>query len=745
MVATPYRGEETDDASANVNVRTAFASWARTVFGAPRRPDALITSVKERDELITRVATTVIRRDLVQQRIPTHERRSRSTSPVHEATLDPFRGTMEDLRTRTEHVDRCTPCGGGGIAACPACGGSGRQRCGGCGGSGRVLKHYKKSSKYINCSICRGGGTVGCGGCLSKGTVTCAGCAGSGQQLVWWTYQESIRVVVQISTDSPIVMAHGQLREERFLRPSDLGAFTQFVSVEGAGSIAGGELAPEDDAALRRQTPAIDPQLERIQAQQFLRFGVLRRDVRYEMCGTKGTVVLSGANLVGATTPKAVQPIRRRLILWGITSFLLLIGGTWFITAMSGPTTYFQSVNRVIAFASLIGIAAAIVAVGGLLRALRPGFRFWPASVVDRAAIGISAAAFLLCPVVGYFGKPSPKEVQQAVATGDLDRARITAEALTATESSKQVSDVVDELELAEAERLSGDARLEKLDEIAARNGSHAGDAKARTQRARIEAIEAALQANRSADAAGLLERWSSELSDVPEIGDLKARVFDVQGAACTDDACRFGAARVAKAAHSTPEREATLDKTRRKLCEELDARSIPAGDLLSRVRWLRSQSKLAASARRLGEGDGEVQEKAKAAAVWASSELGKVALIGAPVSVVNEILEREPGSASTGWTELKGVSVYAAMVGGVCTGIYAVGAAQGQRSLYGQDEGLRRLVAQATGRSEVKLPARPASSKTHEVSKWNEGSTPVVARWNDNLLMELRIGTVNL
>ncbi|WP_437819568.1 hypothetical protein [Sorangium sp. So ce1078] len=741
MAATPYRDEEKGNAAASVDVRTALRSWARTELGAPRRLDELITSVSERDELIARVATTVIRRDLVPQRIPTHDRRSRSAIPVDPASLDPFSGTMEELRTRTEHVDRCASCSGSGIGRCPACRGSGRQGCANCSGSGKVLKHYKKSSKYINCSVCRGGGAVGCGGCLSKGTITCAGCSGSGQQLVWWTYQESARVVVQISTDSPIVAAHPQLLEERFLGPSDLEAFVLLASVEGEGSIAGGRLAPEDDVVVRRQTPALDPRIERIRAQQLLRFGVLRRDVRYEMCGVEGTVVLSGASLAGSSTPAAVRPIRRRLMLWGLASFALLIGGTWYMSALFGPASYFRSVNRVIAFSSLTGMAAAIVALGGLLRAIRPGVRFWPLGVVAQVAMGISAAAFVLCPVVGYFGRPSTEDLQQAVAAGDLDRARLVAEALEATDPSEEVAGAIDELHLAEAERLSGDARLDKLDAIAARDGRHAGRAKTSAQRARVEAIEAALKANRAADAVGLLKRWSPKLSDAPELGELEARAFEAQGAACSDDVCRFGVARRAKAARSSPEREATLDSARREVIEGLDARNLPAGDLLSRVRWLRSLSKLAVMAQRGAGGDGEVQEKANAASAWARAELGKVVLIGAPVPVVDELLERDAGSVSTGWPELKGVSVYAAKVGGVCSGLYVIGASPGLRSLYGNEEGLRRLLAQATGRPGATLRARAASSKTHSVSTWAEGSTPVMARWNDTTLMELRIG----
>jgi hypothetical protein len=67
--------------------------------------------------------------------------------------------------------------------------------------------------------------------------------------------------------------------------------------------------ALEEDAESRAKiAPAVDARLERVRGQQFLTFGVVRRDVRYEMCGTTGKVTLSGANLLGASTPKALRP-----------------------------------------------------------------------------------------------------------------------------------------------------------------------------------------------------------------------------------------------------------------------------------------------------------------------------------------------------------------------------------------------------------------------------------------------------
>jgi hypothetical protein len=141
---------------------------------------------------------------------------------------------------------------------------------------------------------------------------------------------------------------------------------------------------------------------------------------------------------------------------------------------------------------------------------------------------------------------------------------------------------------------------------------------------------------------------------------------------------------------------------------------------------------------------DAELSEKATAATAAVDSELSKVLLIGAPVALVNEVLDRpEAGSPLSRWRELEGVAVYPADIAGRCAGLYVVGTTKGSRSLSGKEPGLQRLLMQATGRPTVVIPSRPKSLKDQETSTWTEGTTPVVARWHGEALMELRIGSV--
>src|SRR4051794_6800423 len=109
--------------------------------------------------------------------------------------------------------------------------------------------------------------------------------------------------------------------------------------------------------------------------------------------------------------------------------------------------------------------------------------------------------AFVSAPLLAFIGRPTSAEARAAMSAGDLERAGIVVEALKATRSSPDVTEVGDELVIAEAERLSGDARITKLDESAAHPGPRADDARDRARKARVEAIQAALSARQTADA----------------------------------------------------------------------------------------------------------------------------------------------------------------------------------------------------------------------------------------------------
>ncbi|MEZ4301597.1 MAG: hypothetical protein R3B70_42075 [Polyangiaceae bacterium] len=742
MPRRPYRDEEEVKEAVKPDVVAAFRRWARTVPGAPRHLDRQITATEERDETITRVATEVIRRDLSEQWQPAHRRARRSGPIVDPASIDPFAESLDSLRERTERTVRCRGCGGGGLVECSMCAGTGRQRCGTCGGSGQILRQYQKSSRFVRCTVCRASGTVGCGGCSATGRITCAGCAGSGEQIVWWAYVERTRVVLGFAPQSPILAAHRALREERFLSGAELQAFSLFLTLEAKGPIPVDSLSPED-ATLRDQlAPSIDRRLERVAAQQLLRFGVLRRDVRYEMCGAEATVVLSGAKLVGAKTREAVAPIRARAFAWASMGLLLLVLTMWSRGALMGPTDYYAGTNRAITVLLLLGLLAGIVVVGGALRALRPGLRFWPLGTMDRAAAGVLAVAVLLGPLVAILGRPTPEEARAAIASGDLARGQFVLDALVATRPPAETADIVADLRLAKAERLAPDVRLAELDALAAEGGARVDEARGRALATRLDAVRAELQGGRPAEALGLLDRWSTILPAGEEVNELRAEAFDKQAGSCGDEGCAFRMLRAALSARATPARRDAVAGSRARLLQSLSARAPASAEPLAQARALRALAEQAAAVQAAAEDDAEVVETARSMLAWVASERAKIPLLGAPPALVDELLERpDPLSPGVGWKELEGVAVHASVSAGQCKGLYVVGSRPGARALSGRGSGLARLLAQATGSAHASFPVRAASARVHDMSKWQEGGTNVVARWRGDTLMELRIG----
>jgi hypothetical protein len=737
-VGDPYRDGSESVQPSEARVREALRTWARSVPGGPRRLDEQITGIDMHDEVVVRVATEIVRRDLVERRAAAHARAQGSGEIVHPAVIDPFSTSLDALRTRTQHSAPCTNCGGSGLAGCPGCNATGRAACSSCGGTGRT---YEKSKRGAKCKVCRETGQVQCPTCSGTAKVACRGCGGSGQHLVWWEYEESVRTVASFLSDSPILLAHRHLCDHRFLSQRDLESFSPFVTVQHAGPIPEDALDREDVAALARTAPAIDPRLERVRAQQFLRFGVVGRYARYEMCGMTGTVALSGATLLGASTPDALRPIHRRLIVLAAATVILLVLASSWHASFSGPTAYFATSNQRITAVLVVGVAAALAAAAGALRRLRPGFGWWPSNRFERVTAVVFVAAFALAPLIAFVARPTTEKARTAIAAGDLDRAAVVVEALRATRSSAEVTEVSDALTIAEAERLSGNARIAKLDEAAAHSGPHADQARDRGRRARVETVQAALAARQPAEALASLDRWSSELAAAPEAPELRAQAYDQKVASCTDAACSFLAARSADAAHTSPARVDALGTARQQVLAALDPKEASDADPLKRVRTLRRAATLG-SLVLAATPDAQLSEKATAAGTALEVELAKVLLLGAPVALVDEVLTRpNAGSPLTGWRELEGVAVYPADVGGRCTGLYVVGAAAGSRSLTGKEPGLRRLLAQATGRSTVAIHPRPRSAKEQEGSRWTEGSTQVLARWNGEALMELRIG----
>src|ERR1700712_5271765 len=149
-------------------IEHAVNTWAHSIFSAPRRLSALVTNIEHNDEVIERVATHIVRREVLEVRAATSERRA--TRPrVERASIQPFDHSRDSLKADSEYVAQCNACGASGLMRCNACHGSGNGRCPGCHGSGK--ERSAKTGRPIKCKSCKATGVAPCRTCAGNGSV----------------------------------------------------------------------------------------------------------------------------------------------------------------------------------------------------------------------------------------------------------------------------------------------------------------------------------------------------------------------------------------------------------------------------------------------------------------------------------------------------------------------------------------------------------------------------------------------
>jgi hypothetical protein len=570
--------------------------------------------------------------------------------------------------------------------------------------------------------------------------VICQDCTGSGHQLAWLFYDEATRGNVSVVPDSPVVVAHRQLGEGRALEANELSAFGTLVSFDAHGPVPAGGKGGIHSSLLHEHASLLEPRLERISFQQYLKLAVVRRDAKYEMCGTSGILVLSGCDLLGAQTSEALRPIHRRLYLWLASTLGLFVATGVLATALLGPTPYFARANAGMVAASCSGAALAVVFLGAALRALRPGFKFGTFRPFERLA-GLGAlGAVCIAGIVAAAGRPRVGEVQRALAGRDSPRAHLVVEALVATKGeTPEVRESEDAVMLADAEKLSGEGKLKILDQVASRGGSRAGQAAQAGRAERLVEIQQAIDGKKAVDAVADIDRWFPNWKTDPEVASKRASADDLAYSACPDDPCRYANVTEANVALSTPERVARVAASKAAVLSSLSFSETSGEPALDRLQRLRAVITVATSPVVATSSDAELSEKAKTASQWARDQRSKVALMNADEAVASELL-----GSSLAEQESK---VAAATVDGVgvslsldsqkkCRGVYMVGPTSGTRQLDANGEATSRLLSQAVGHAVTIKPAGTAAT-----SRWWEGPTPVLARWKDGKLMELRVG----
>ena len=720
------------------SIQDAVHGWAQSIAGAPKALERTITAVAVRDEIVQRLATEVRRRDIRVCRRPATQGR-RSPAPLDPSRVDPFAVTIPELAARSEYIAECDTCQGLGSCACEICRGTGAAPCSSCNGSGREYSDHSK--RMINCKACRGKATQGCSACLRSGKTSCQACATTGSQVVWLTFDQTSRWVVTFSHETPIVTAHQQLLEGRFLAEADLEAFT----VLGVTSESG-PMPPDryrDSSELLRHTLAtIDGRIERIANQQIVQFGAVRRDVSYEMAGRLGTIVLSGNALVGAVTRAAVAPIRQRRNLW-IGSAAGVALASWLLAGhFKGESAYFTVVNSRLTLLWLVTLAFAIPAIGAGIRAVRPKFKFGFFSPTEKVSGGCAAVFGILMIATGAFGQPSIRGAEKALAAQDTKHAREIINGMKERGTlGPEGLDAEDSVAIAEAVTLPVEERVTRLDAVAARGGKHATEARASARQVRLEALRTALANRDGATVVALTDHWFKGVwSSDDEVRALRASAHDVAFASCKDEPCRLQAAQLAQRALGSEERKQRTEDARSKLMLSLVTTEPAVKDKLQRLKYLRELETIAAQTISIGDADAELAQRATAARDWAHRERAKVPLVGSSLAIVEELLGQAAQTAGKIASVSLGQTVAYLSLGEdkTCRGVYATGATAFSRAFDSGTWSADHLLSQAVGQTtKVKAPT-PEGAVT---SRWYEVSTQVVARFNAGKLVELRIG----
>jgi hypothetical protein len=728
-----------DTVSVEPELATAIDRWGRGVVGAPRHLSTLITAVESRNDVLHRVYTYVVRRELHEERVAASERYT-SSPRVQFARVDPYAGTLESLKADTIHIGVCSVCSASGLMWCSNCGGRQVASCGSCGGAGQVLN--LRTSRLNKCRSCKGSGSVSCRGCNGSGKVMCYPCRGSGHQWVWLAYTETRQPRTMVYPETPVAVAHPQLRMPKALAAEDLDAFWLETELHGAGPLAADDLPSEARTVVEHEWAKVDRRLERVIFQQYMRLSVVCWDVRYQMCGTTGMIPVSGKTPTCATTPTAMRPIRRRRIFWPSTCAILGVGAMMLAGSAMGRAAYFEASNGVVLWLWLGALIVSVPCIGGLLRAWRPVARVNGLRAVE---LGLAVAWVLMLvsiAVIGVVTRPEIRAVDEALAAGDVDRARVVLDALLEREgATAPILEVEDAVLLAEAAAMDGEQRLAKLDLIASHHGTRTSEASALARADRLAKIRSLIASGQAAEAIAAIERdFASTWPDDPEIAEERARAQELLAEACPDDPCRLLVRRAAQEAYATPERAAAVEDVRGRMFARLAV--LPGSAALNPPERIRASDEVASFADLVLADvldDAALSAAATAAKSWAAQERAAIAVLG---SDLETLLALFPGLKQSS-PELASVSLDGAELfftidaGGKCRGIYAVGP-KGHRELDGASWSAQRIVSQAFGRP---VPI-PASADAKEVSRTRkEGKTKIVARWRGGEPIELRIG----
>jgi hypothetical protein len=359
----------------------------------------------------------------------------------------------------------------------------------------------------------------------------------------------------------------------------------------------------------------------------------------------------------------------------------------------------------------------------------------------ERGAGALALAAAVACVALLVLGRPTIAEANAALDAKDAPRATEILAALKETSGdAPAVRDVEDRLLLLEASRLTGEDRLKRLDQVAGHSGKASSEASATARRERLALVDDSIKQHKAADAVASIDRWWPKTKD-QDVLEARARAYDAEAQECSTVPCRLSALNKAAASHASEQRKLWAQKTHSELDAALTPPATADRDVLTHLRRAKVIESLAVEVTK-SDLDETLKHRAADAATWVAAERAKVAELGASIDVldllVGPLTRLDTNSAKTGLSG--GLDAYFSLDSQAhCVGIYVVGSANGQRLFASADWPAQRVIAQAIGRPVQTIVSAPNSDSG--AKRWSEGGVPVVARFMDRSLVELRIG----
>jgi hypothetical protein len=369
----------------------------------------------------------------------------------------------------SECVAECPTCDGRKYVSCADCNGLGTTACQACSSTGRVPG--RRGTKQ--CPRCQGRGERKCSAC-QRGRTKCGKCDGTSRVYAWLDVHEDDRFEVTTTADDFVRRHHHNL-----LEPSDADA-----QAWNARRIEDSTL-PEATLHPQRLRPSLE-RGERVISARRQAFELETHDVSIRL-GTGCAVVTTVGNWGSIDRSSKIGSLRLRRALAGLTAFTLgaaamvavgyrLSQHRWFLEhGENGALIGITSLASVIALATVLE--------GTLCQAARRLWLVWAGIV----ALFASTIAF----VTHYNVAPSLAKARMSLAHREIERARLEADALIATEESvSEAATLLDDaalLELNSATNLDDMSRAGNRDWHVPDNRLQAANTIARTAISQIQ------------------------------------------------------------------------------------------------------------------------------------------------------------------------------------------------------------------------------------------------------------------